>query len=305
MGSVANVRIEPAKVTWGVDTAQVGTIQCVADVASSLNNKYFLVYTALNAIKYHVWFNVAAAGTDPAPGGSTALPVAISANASASTVATAVAAALDGLAGFVSTASGNIVTNTNASIGYSSASHDSASASATGFSFHLTTQGIAAADVGLIEGDSELKFDEELEDIKAQESGSNILGQLRKGFKASIKMTFKETSTAQLLKVLTQSGNSFIPVGSGATEVVGFGTAKQFESTFSQATKLVLHPVALPSTDHSRDWTFWLAYPKLESLKYSGEKQQEIPLTFTLFLDQSRKKGYEFGVFGDATQTLT
>ncbi len=306
MGSVANVKIRPHLVKWGVDTAQIETIACVG--AAALQNKYFYIYKALNAVKYYVWFNVNSAGVDPTPGGATAVPVAVATGASPSDVATALVTALNAISGTpfgTTTASNNVVSLTHAAIGYASQAHDSKTSTATGFAFVVTTQGISAADVGLVEGDIEFKPTEELQDIKAHEAGANVLGQLRTGYKAEVTLHFQETSPAQLRKILEQSGISMLPEGSGTTEVVGFGTGKQFGNTFAQATQLVLHPVYNALTDHSEDWTFWLAYPKLSSLKYSGEKVHTIPLTFSLFLDQSRKKGFEFGCYGDGTQTLT
>lgn len=91
------------------------TVQCVADSSSSLNNKYFTLNSPSTG--YYVWFNVAAAGVDPAPGGRTGIPVAIAANASAATVASAVQVAVDALADFVATVVTDTVTITNAAKG--------------------------------------------------------------------------------------------------------------------------------------------------------------------------------------------
>lgn len=88
----------------------------VADVAGSLNNKYFQLSDG-GVLSHHVWFNVNGAGVDPAPG-TVAVPVAIATNASSADVATAVALALDGLAEFIATASDNVVTVTNAATGH-------------------------------------------------------------------------------------------------------------------------------------------------------------------------------------------
>jgi hypothetical protein len=53
-------------------------IQCLSDTAGSLNNKYFFVYEGRSNRKFHVWYNVNGAGTDPAPPNSTGIEVAIS-----------------------------------------------------------------------------------------------------------------------------------------------------------------------------------------------------------------------------------
>lgn len=118
-------------------TAEVTSITCVADVSGSLNNDYFIINTANDAIGYYVWMNVNSLGVDPMVAGRTGVPVALATNATATQVATAVAAALDALAGFVSTSSGAVVTCTNASTG----STTDAAATAIAFTISVTTQG--------------------------------------------------------------------------------------------------------------------------------------------------------------------
>ncbi len=92
-GSVGNIKIEPVNVTWQIEEQWM--VKCFADVSSSLNNKYFKIRNGLDA-KFHVWMNVAGAGSDPAPSGSTPIQIAIAANDTADTIATAIAAALSG-----------------------------------------------------------------------------------------------------------------------------------------------------------------------------------------------------------------
>ena len=97
---IQNIKINPMLVTFGKDVYQVQTITCVADVASSLQNKYFLFTDSAGAKRY-AWFNVGGLGVDPAPaGGWTSHPVAITANTSATGVATALAAVLTAVTGF-------------------------------------------------------------------------------------------------------------------------------------------------------------------------------------------------------------
>lgn len=121
----------------GVAAAEVATVTCVADVAGSLNNDYFFINTANDAVQYYVWMNVNAAGVDPAIAGRTGVEVALATNDTASTVATAVASALNALAGFSSSAVGAVATVTNAATG----STTDASAQTSGFTIAVTTQG--------------------------------------------------------------------------------------------------------------------------------------------------------------------
>lgn len=78
-------------------TAQVLTLTAVADVASSLNNTYFLLSSS--TVNYYVWYNVGGAGVDPALVGKTGIQVAIAINATAIAVSIATAAAINALVG--------------------------------------------------------------------------------------------------------------------------------------------------------------------------------------------------------------
>lgn len=72
-------------------------------VTSVLQNKYFVLHSALDAALYHVWANVGTEGIDPNPGGgSVAIVAAIPANSSAAAVAVLFSAAVDAHAAFVS-----------------------------------------------------------------------------------------------------------------------------------------------------------------------------------------------------------
>jgi len=117
---------------------EVTYIDTVADSSGSLNNKYFFIYSATDATKYHVWYNVSSGGTDPAPAGSTPIVVAISTGATANTVASATQTVLDPLADFVASVGTNRVTVTNANFG----SCTDASNFNAGFTIMVNTQGV-------------------------------------------------------------------------------------------------------------------------------------------------------------------
>lgn len=127
--------------TVGDDVSQVQTVTAVADVAASLQNKYFYLYSTNDAVKYYVWFNVATLGVDPAPAGATGITVAIASGATATAVATAIASAVDASASFSATSGLAVVTITNSTVGFASSAYNF---NATGFTFALTTGGQAA-----------------------------------------------------------------------------------------------------------------------------------------------------------------
>ncbi len=114
----------------------VQTVTTVADVAGSLNSKYFLLDSASGGTKYYVWMNINSAGVDPNIAGRTGVEIAAATGASASTVATAVASGIDALALFVSGAVGAVVTVTNSAGGPFVPAVDGAAP--TGFSFAVT-----------------------------------------------------------------------------------------------------------------------------------------------------------------------
>ncbi len=79
---------------------KIQDVTCAADTSGSRNNTYFVFYTAGNLHGYYVWFNINAAGTDPAVAGLTGIEVAGATGATATTLAgaarTAIAASAAG-----------------------------------------------------------------------------------------------------------------------------------------------------------------------------------------------------------------
>lgn len=148
--------------------AEVTQITTVADVAGSLNSKYFLLDSP--STDYYVWYNVATLGVDPAVAGRTGVEVALASGATAAQVATATASAIDGLALFVAPApAANVVSVTDANNG---ATPDAADGAApTGFSFYVSRQGsdglrTLVDQIGIRPGDF----------IEIRESGSDAEG---------------------------------------------------------------------------------------------------------------------------------
>jgi hypothetical protein len=302
--NVDNVQIKPIKAIFGEDKAQVQKITCVADVASSLQNKYFHIYDTAG-VKYHVWFNVGGAGVDPAPAGSTAAVVAIAANDSASVVATAVKNVIDALALFTATVSGAAVTMTNTAVGYVPENHDAQGAGGKClFSFLTLTVGDEETDLGLLEGDVEVAgFKPELKDIKAHQYGDTILSKVKTSAGSqTVKLNIYESTLANFKKILVSYGASLVPVGAGASEVVGLGTAKQFQ--VQKGRKLRLHPVAKGDADLSEDLTFWFALPSFTSVKFSGTEFLTYPVEFEIFPDLTKHERINMFCFGDSSQSM-
>lgn len=293
-----NIRLEPCDVHFG--DYQVQTVKCTADVASSHNNDYFFIWSALDAVKYYVWMNVGGAGVDPAPGGATGIEVDFAANASAATVAAAIAAALQAEIPFIAsvdTSDSTKVIVKNAQPGLSTTV--AAGVGLTGFVYALVTAG-SLDDLGLLEGDIEVTFEEKSLDITAHQTGADILAKLRQGKISKVKLTMQETDNSKMNFIFKQAGSNYTP--SGGTQVVGWGSSTNSLNVIPQSKKLILHPHVLASSDRSRDLSFWLAYLTPGSVKFSGEKQLMIECEFQTFTDTKRVSEVDLFVYGDHLQ---
>lgn len=85
----------------------------------------------------------------------------------------------------------------------------------------------------------------------------------------------------------------------GCNAITGWGDSKSFTSKYSAAGQLILHPKALSSSDKTRDWNVWKAYPNLEGLVLSGENPMTVSLTFKCFKDTARPSGVNLFAIGD------
>jgi hypothetical protein len=96
----------PTSVSYYRGTAPTKTtIQALPDVAGSLQNKYFLIYSGFDNQKHHVWFNVDGTGVNPAPSNSIGIEIAINSNDTAVINAKAIQLTINMLFGVKFTAS--------------------------------------------------------------------------------------------------------------------------------------------------------------------------------------------------------
>lgn len=291
--NVANIKIEPCTATWEIE--EKWEVTCVADVSSSLNNKYFFIYSGAD-VKHHVWLNVGGAGVDPAPSGSTAVPVAVSANASASTIATAIAAAVGALTAFNAVASGATVEIVATVCGQSTDWADFN----TGFSF-IQCQDGGTLDLGYLDGDIEVTFEEQQLDVTAHSTGTTVLASLRQGLINGVSLTMKEADYAKYKELmLGTAGAAYTP--GGGTEVFGWGSNSLGANTIIKARRLVLHPVA-SGVSKTRDLCFWKSYALPDTLTISGENPKTLGLSFKVYKDNAKPAAVDQFIFGDWSQT--
>lgn len=295
-GSVGNIKIEPVNVKWQIE--EQWKVNTVADVASSLQNKYFRIRNGSDA-KFHVWINVGGSGVDPAPSGSTGIAVAISANATAAAVATAVAAAVDAHADFHAVVDADDPT---AVIITADDAGDSTDWDDFNTEFTLSQcQDGGNFDLGLLDGNVEAAFEEKLLELMAHQTGATPIADLRQGIGVEISLTLKECDAAHLKAIFARgAGGSDTP--SGGTEVFGWGKDKLGQPTIIQARRLILHPVALANNVYTRDICFWKAYPLPDTLVFSGEDPQTLGVTFKCYLDDDKPAAIQMFGYGDWTQ---
>jgi len=125
-------------------SGNVTDVTVAADTAGSRNNTYWVFYVSGNLRGYYVWYNINAAGTDPAVAGLTGIEVAGATGATATTLggATRTAIAASSAASYVTVSGGTshvILTQLNP--GTLTAAANGAGGSSAGASFSVTSAG--------------------------------------------------------------------------------------------------------------------------------------------------------------------
>lgn len=291
-----NIRVEPMEVKF--KQVQTDCVQVEADVSSSLNDLYWEFSSS--TVDYYVWYNVASAGTDPALAGKTGIEVAIAENATASAVASAVASAIDAVSGLASIVDPRKASRVIVKVLEYAAGTPASAGTTSGHMFESVHLGFDH-DFGFTDGDLELTVDQQLLDVTAHQSGTEILTSLITGLNAELSVALKEISADNYERLIElTSGGSFTP-GSG-TKLQGFGSGQNFDNVLDNAGRLILHPARLPDNDASEDFVCWLAYPKLDSVTFSGENPQLINVTFRVFRDEFINEEINKVAIGDHTQ---
>jgi hypothetical protein len=296
---VGNIKIEPVNVTWEIE--QQETFDFSGQTAAGLGGKYVLLWSALDAVAYYAWFDEANGDVDPAPAGKTEIEVNYSASAASTAIATAFASAVNAVTGFdaaVDSDDANVVIVTRTAVGDTTDAEDGDTTIAI-----TVCQSGGSFDLGLLQGDVEFSYEETLLEVKAHQSGTQLLADLRQGTVNSVTLTMQETHAAALKEMFARSSGG-VDTPSGGTEVFGVGTNRIGTNTISQARRLILHPTALESSDYSRSICFWKAYPQPESLVFSGENPQTLSVTFKTYKDDDKPEAINIWASGDYTQYL-
>lgn len=299
--SARNIKVEPANPVWG--NQERACIEVLGDVAGSLSGTHFTFQGVDKdglTTNYYAWFNTGAS-VDPAVAGATGVEVVIAEGASALVVRDALVLALNGLAQFNAGADqqdGKIL-----AILECKEQGEVLPATDVNTTFVITQEAAGSKlALGLTE-DIEVAIAEDLLDIQSSQTGNEILARLRLGNSAGpISIPMKESDAAKLKEILKVGGEAFTPAA--GTEVVGWGSSKSFTNVIPDSKKLVLHPTRLPEDNRADDFAFWLAYPNLNSINFSGSSEQIVTVEFTIYKDEARDNRASLFVRGDHTQNL-
>lgn len=299
--NIQSRNLGPRNILLGKDQVQQFCIFTKADVASSLNNKFFVIHEPVTQAKHYFWYNVAAAGTDPAVPNATGHVIAIAANATATAVASATQAVIDPLTWVVATVSGNEVECAMVDDGYAYECRDAiADLSKTAFTFVVKKFGQLQVDLGGTEGDVTMSLEEQNYEGKTPQYGNFVQFEIRQGATLGVSFSLQDTSVESIRRVMNFYGGTIVPDNGSAAVLTGYGSANLFKSTDDVATQLILRPSSLAGIpDASQDFTMPKAKLKLGELTFSAENLFVLPVEATAYLDTSDNAFVNFFSYGD------
>ena len=289
-----NIFLEASNVSWGKEE-----VVCIDPVQGLTGGEYFVI--ASQAVEYYVWTDVDNGSTDPAPAGKTAIEVDVSAGYSIADWIAAFKVAAEATGDFFVAASSDGLSAqcTTIKVGVSQAAATDVD---SGFTIATDITG-TGGDLGKTKEGIEVSFEATLFDVKGNQSGELLLDQIIQGTSASASMSLLEMTEEKWALIVGDGlGDKLTP--GGGTEVIGFGSSKNFQSTFDSAGKLVLHPIRLPASDRSKDVVFWKTLPLPESINYDGTDSQAMSVSFNALVDETRDSKINIFAFGDHEQDL-
>lgn len=291
--SAVNIKIEPVNLDLSIEEQE--TLDFDGLAPADLDGKFLNMSTASDAILNYMWWDLDAGSADPNPGGRVSVETDIVTGDSASSIATKTQVIITALPGYTATVSGTVVTVIRTDVGDVTDTVDVDS------NVLITKcQDGGSFDLGLLDGDVNPGFDEQLFDVTSHQTGTTPISALRQGNSSELTTILQETTTSTLKEFFSKlTGGTFTP--GGGTELFGQGSSRQGENVFVQARRLVFKPVN--ATDDLGNLTFWKAYPIPSSLTFSGESPKLLEVTWRFFDDPQRDSTISLFAFGDQTQS--
>lgn len=295
------IKLEAVSVKWGREECR--KVVFVDDITGSLTDEYFdmnLVDEDGVESQYYVLMSGTTPATDPAPAGKTKVEVSYSDDDDAATIAGLFVTALSALEINVSQSGAEVIYEN----GFIGALTEEVNTNAPSFTFTQLAVGIGGDLGATAQGGSSLNLEAQAVELKADQTGEVILGEIYTGSLASVEMTLIEMTKERWETVVgSVTGDTYTP--SGGSRMVGYGTSRLYQNLFDLGGKLILHPIRLDASDKTEDVVFWKSAPKPASISYSGTDQQGMEVTFMAYNDGSKPEEISLFAQGDWSQDLS
>jgi hypothetical protein len=289
-----NFKLEAVYPRWGKEN-----VVKVVGAAALTGGEYFLISD--QTVDYYVWAEVSGAGADPALAGKTALKLELPASYTVAQLNDEIIDVLDttGKKFYVSEAADQTyVCIETLDIG---APKTAASAGTSGFTVTTLTAGISV-DLGATADGVEITMETSLFDIVPNQNGTLLADQIMQGANVSCSLGLIQVSKDKLEQIVGGGVGDVLTVGTD--KLIGFGTSKNFQSTFQYAGRLILHPVRLASNDRSEDANLMKCLPVMDSISYSGTDLLTLNLSFSGLPDQVKSSKVKLFAWGDSSKYL-
>lgn len=303
LSSKIDVKLEAVRAFWGREECR--SITFANDTASDQAGQEF----DLNAItdedgtevKYLVWLDNGIVSAPTPAADQTLVAVTYSPGDTAAVIAGLFKTAVDALSNFktVSVTNGKAIVENK----YIGKVTEEDQVLAPDLTFAQLILGIGGDLGATAQGGSSLSIDTQAFEIKSDQTGENLLGDIFTGFNASIEMPLIEVTKERLRTIIGGVvGDTHTP--SGGTELIGIGESKLYKNAIDYSGKLIMHPIRVDIADKSEDIIIWKCAPMPQDLNYSGTDQQVLNCTFKAYLDQNVISSINLLAFGDHTQDL-
>ena len=285
---VTDYQIGVRNVKFGTNKYQKSCIMTVADVAASLNNKYFVMHQPDTTKTKHVfWFNVASGGTAPTGLGTVTLhEVAIASGATAAAVATALNTVIDSLAWAASIISTDDATHIEVTMGaYGEtwwASDTKNTGSKTGFTFVNVQKGRVRVDLGVTNGDTVLTKEIDQLVVTAPQTGAYPLSTINRGMTGQCTFELKTTSKESVARLIEMDGQCYTTDDADQKLICGYGSENLFKSSDVVADVLSLED---PNGLTDNDIHLMKSKLTLGDLTFSAESEWVLPVAAEGYLD--------------------
>jgi hypothetical protein len=216
-------------------------------------------------------------------------------------LAIALHAAISGLSNVSATRVGEVVTVENTWFGKITPETDAGS---TGFTFNVLRAGIGGFLGRTQEGGLSLNSEVQTVEVKADQTAGVMLDKIISGYVVTAETNLLEM-TKERWETIVGGAYGDIHTPAAGTSLVGYGTAKVFQSVRQYSGKLVLHPRRLPFADKSEDIRVHKCIPTPSSINFSGTELQVMAVTFEAFQDLSVNDKIDILSYGDHTQDLS